>query len=219
MPQTPSSARADAPEHDRITHTQAIYGADFLGDVCKPEKASAVRKQAPRARECILPHPPLLFCCPCPPQTQTRQAAFDKVLAALPPRAHRGETERRDGAPPHDNCVFFEDSFKNLVAGKAMGMRTVLIRASRVAVGWCRRVVSSVVFFDRTHASLPTKSHDTESETVEEEGRSAADFHLVDAVVPRLSLPLIKAALPFLWEDGEREDGNAAAAATSGNGR
>lgn len=56
-----------------------IYGADFHGDICKPEKD-----------------------------------AFRNVLDDI-------------GAPPSD-CVFFEDSVKNLKAGKELGMSTVLIQ-------------------------------------------------------------------------------------------
>ena len=56
-----------------------IYGADFLGDMCKPQKD-----------------------------------AFGNVLDDI-------------GVAP-TNCVFFEDSVKNLLAGKALGMSTVLIQ-------------------------------------------------------------------------------------------
>jgi len=56
-----------------------IYGADFLGDICKPQAE-----------------------------------AFSNVLNDI-------------GVSP-SNCVFFEDSVKNLIAGKMLGMSTVLVQ-------------------------------------------------------------------------------------------
>ena len=47
--------------------------------------------------------------------------AFEKVLAALPLPSLEGEGE--EGR----EVVFFEDSFKNLMAAKELGMKTVLI--------------------------------------------------------------------------------------------
>lgn len=58
---------------------EQIYGADFLGAICKPQKD-----------------------------------AFENVLNDI-------------GVSPKD-CVFFEDSIKNLVTGKELGMSTVLIQ-------------------------------------------------------------------------------------------
>ena len=55
-----------------------IFGADFMGDVCKPE-----------------------LC------------AFEKIIAAT-------------GADPK-RTVYFEDSFRNLVTGAALGMRVILV--------------------------------------------------------------------------------------------
>lgn len=59
-------------------HFTRIYGADFLGDSCKPERSS-----------------------------------FLAVLSDL-------------GILP-SQVIFFEDSIKNLMEGRAMGMRTVLV--------------------------------------------------------------------------------------------
>lgn len=57
---------------------EGIYGADHMGEVCKPD-----------------------------------EEAFEKVLSVLP-------SERQQ-------IVFFEDSFKNLMAAKKFGWKTVLI--------------------------------------------------------------------------------------------
>ena len=51
--------------------------------------------------------------------------AFEKVLAALPVLEDEGE-EGREGEGGRE-VVFFEDSFKNLMAAKELGMKTVLI--------------------------------------------------------------------------------------------
>ena len=52
---------------------------------------------------------------------------------------------------------------------------------------------------------------------MKEEGRSEADFHMVDAVVPRLSLPVVKQAAPFLWEEHRAEgNGDSAGGAAAG---
>jgi FMN phosphatase YigB (HAD superfamily) len=113
-------------------HFEAIYGCDYMGDVCKPEQARTwdwgrIACAAMHAYKSIdrSIHPSVR------PPHLPQQAAFEKVLAALPPRAHTGEGSR-DVGPPHDDVVFFEDSFKNLMAGRALGMRTVLIRKSVV---------------------------------------------------------------------------------------
>jgi len=49
--------------------------------------------------------------------------AFEKVLAALPLEDGEGEEGREGGRV----VVFFEDSFKNLLAARELGMKTVLI--------------------------------------------------------------------------------------------
>jgi len=49
--------------------------------------------------------------------------AFEKVLAALPLEDGEGEEGREGGR----EVVFFEDSFKNLLAARELGMKTVLI--------------------------------------------------------------------------------------------
>ena len=79
-------------------HFVGVFGADLMGDVCKPERA-----------------------------------AFDKVLAALGEKEE--EEAEGDGERSYSNVVFFEDSFKNLMAAKAMGMKTVLIRKSLLCLG------------------------------------------------------------------------------------
>jgi FMN phosphatase YigB (HAD superfamily) len=91
--------------------------------------------------------------------------AFAKVLAAALPSAER-EGGRGEG-PPYDDVVFFEDSFKNLLAAKELGMKTVLIHSET---------------------------------TMAEEGRNEEHYKEVDAVVPRLTLPVVREAAPFLWE-------------------
>ena len=58
---------------------EPIYGADFMGDVCKPQ-----------------------------------EDAFRMILDDI-------------GVDPA-NCVFFEDSVKNLATGKGLGMSTVLVQ-------------------------------------------------------------------------------------------
>jgi putative hydrolase of the HAD superfamily len=60
-------------------HFEHVYGADFMGDMCKPE-----------------------------------EAAFQKVIDDIGVAA--------------TNCVMFEDSIKNVVAAKAMGMKTIFVR-------------------------------------------------------------------------------------------
>jgi len=47
-----------------------------------------------------------------------------------------------------------------------------------------------------------TTTIDSET-TVKEEGRSEADFHKVDAVLPRLTLPIARVKAAFLWEGCE----------------
>ncbi|GAB5034109.1 Hypothetical protein NocV09_01700710 [Nannochloropsis oceanica] len=91
--------------------------------------------------------------------------AFEKVLAALPVSSLEGEGEKGR------EVVLFEDSFKNLMAAKELGMKTILI-------------------YSKT--------------TVKEEGRSEADFHTVDAVLPRLTLPIARKKASFLWEGFEK---------------
>ena len=40
---------------------------------------------------------------------------------------------------------------------------------------------------------------------MKEEGRSEADFHQVDAVLPRLTLPIAREKAAFLWQGGGEE--------------
>ena len=60
-------------------HFEHVYGADFMGDLCKPE-----------------------------------EAAFQKVCDDVGAKA--------------DECCMFEDSIKNVIACKAMGMKTIFVR-------------------------------------------------------------------------------------------
>ena len=53
-----------------------------------------------------------------------------------------------------------------------------------------------------TTTTTTTTTIDSET-TVKEEGRSEADFHKVDAVLPRLTLPIAREKAPFLWEGYE----------------
>lgn len=134
-------------------HFKEIYGADFMGDLCKPEKV-CVRKYIDRSD-----HDRRLNRYVSSDASHIFQEAFEKVLAALPAREGEERTQQ---------LVLFEDSFKNLMAAKDFGMKTVLIRTCIIFF--------STIADDDKDMTLEIHMHTlytfTDSETVEEEGRS-----------------------------------------------
>jgi len=81
-------------------HFEGIFGSEHMGDHCKPEPE-----------------------------------AFEKVLKAIPLTLVEGRDGREGNAAEEtgqdgwagESIVLFEDSFKNLMAAKQLGMKTVLI--------------------------------------------------------------------------------------------